>query len=343
MTNKTGLHSPIFFISISFAIGVLNFLDTFARLMYSFMVRMRYPLEVYLKPIFFLVQVVSLIMFIRSVRFVQQPVVSDRKLSRFFAAQVVLTVVVILLYVDFQLSALTGMNAANVFLQFAFYLTYLVALSGTSFWFASELLNGNRWRWLTIVFVLTGLAYITAFLEPMFFWSQNYLGLVFPSQLALVGTYASHILMFLAAMSAIFIIVWQTTAVKNSPRALVLALLLLVLAFFIPLVWDGYKEGLINFVIRDVFYWGFGYSGLEWYSVSFYLMSIVAYIITWRLLSKRSDQTLAFSLIVLGVASFPWNGVTPLRAGYSSIPGNVISLISIITGASLLKTRRATK
>jgi len=339
MNSRMRLNSPILFISLSFAVGVLNFLDTFVRLMYSFMARATYPLEVYLKPVFFLAQAVSLILFIRSVRFVQNPVVSDRRLSRFFATQLVLIVVVILLYMDFQLTALARLSTANIFLELAFNLAYLVALSGTCFWFAIELINHNKWKWLSIVFVLIGLAFVTAFLEPMFFWSQNYVNLVFPSQLALVSTYAPHTLMFLAAMSTVAIIIRQTS-LKNSSLSFRLALLLFVPAFLLPLIWEGYKEGLINFVIRDVFYWGFGYSGYQWYAVSFYLMAFVAYIFTCRELSRRSDHTLAFSLILLGVASFPWNGVVPLKVGYSSILGNVISLSSIITGASLLMSRR---
>jgi len=339
MNSSMWLKPPTLFVSFSFAVGVLNFLDTFVRLMYSFMVRAPYPLDVYPKPIFFLAQAVGLILFIRSVCFAQKPVVSDPTLSRFFAAHIVLAVVVVLLYVDFQLTALIGIGIVNVFLQLAFNLVYLVALSGTSFWFALKLRTQNKLKWLSIVFVLIGLAFVTVFLEPMFFWSQNNIGLVFPSELALLGTYAPHVLMFLAAMSTVAILFLQTS-VKNSSLSFRLSLFLFVPAFFLPFAWDGYKDGLINFVIRDVFYWGFGYSGYQWYAVSFYLMSFAAYIITWRVISNRSDHTLAFSLIVLGVASFPWNGVVPLQVGYSSIPGNVISLSSIITGATLLKSRK---
>jgi len=339
MSNRMWLKPPILFVSFSFAIGVLNFLDTFVRLIYSFMVRAPYPLGVYLKPVFFLAQTVSLILFIRSVRFTQNPFFSETKLSRFFSAHLVLIVVVILLYVDFQFLALAGMSVSTAFLQLAFYLTYLVALTGTSFWFAFELLKWNKWKWMFIVFILIGLAFVTAFLEPVFFWSQNYVGFVFPSELSLVVTYAPHILMFFASMSSIAILFLQTS-VKNSPFWFRFALLLLVPSLLLPMLWDGYKDGLINFMIRDVIYWGFGYSGSQWYSVSFYLMSFVAYIIMWKAVSKCSHLAMEYSLIAWGVASFPWNGVVPLKVSYSSIPANVISLSSIITGASLLVSHR---
>jgi len=343
MNLKARFKSPTFFISLSFAVAVLNFTDTLARLMYSFMLRgASYPLGVYLKPVFFIAQAFALIMFIRSVRLISNPIASDTKLSRFLALQLILTVSVILLYIDFQISALAGMSTA--ILQLAFYIVYLVSLSGTSFWFALELFQHDKWGW-AIVLVFIGSAFVTAFLEPMLFWSQNYAVVVFPMELAFVATYAPHVLMFIAAMLALSILIVKQIQRKNYALFSWLSLLLLIPAFLIPLLWNGYRDGLINFIIRDVFYWGFGYSGREWSlaglyvadSVSFYFMTIVAYVLVWRWLSRRSDHSLAFSLIVLGVASFPWNGVTTLRADYSSILGNVISLSAIISGASMLK------
>lgn len=331
MSSRTWLKSPAFFVSLSFSVGVLNFLDTLARLTSSG----SYPLGVYLKPVFFVAQTLSLIMFIISVRSSQNPLLSSSSLSRFFAVHLVLAVAVLLIYLDFQLSALAQISTTNVFLELALYLTYFAALVGTSFWFARELSNKNKRKWM-FIFVLTGLAFFTVFLDRMFFWSQNYSSVALSSQFALFVTYAPHVLMFFAAMYTIVVLFGQAS-MKNASR---LSLLLFVPAFLLPILWDSYKDGLINFVIRDTVYWGFGYSGYQWYSVSFYFMSIVAYGLTWRELSKRSDHTQAFSLILLGLASFPWNGVTALKAGYSSIPGNVISLSSIITRASLLMSRR---
>lgn len=332
MNIRIWFKSPSFFVSFSFGLAVLNFLASFFSLVYFW------------KTVFFIAQAVSFLMFILSVRFVQNPVFSGLKLSRYFDVHTVLFVVVILLYVDFKLTAFAGISTANVFLELAFYLAYLFALSGTCFWFALELSRKDRWRWLSIVFILIGLTFSMVFLDSMFYWSQNYVYLVFPSQLSLVALYAPHILMFLAALSTVAI-VFRQTSMKNSPFSFRLAFLLFVPAFFIPLIWDSYKEGLINFVIRDIIYYGLGYSSKEWYAVSFYLMSFVAYVLTLRELSRRSDHTLAFSLIVLGVASFPWNGVVPLNRlnGYSSVPGNVISLNSIITGALLLTSQRGMK
>jgi len=340
MKSSRWLKSPTLFISFSLVVGVVNFLDTFARLMYSFMVRAFYPLDVYLKPVFFFAQMLALTLFIIRVRFVQNPIDTSPKLSRFFDVQMLLAVLVLVLYVDFQLFELARISTASSLLQLLFYLSYLVALSGTSFWFAFQLYRQSKWRWLSIAFVLIGLAFTTAFLEPMFFWTQNYIGLTFPSQVALISTYTPHVLMFLAAVSTVAIVLSQTS-VRGSPLAFKLTLILFIPAFLLPLLWDGYKDGLINFIIRDIFYWSFGYSGYQWFSVSFYLLSIVAYIVVLRTFKKASDRGLPYMLIILGAASLPWNGVTPLKVGYSSIPGNVISLSAVITGASLLKNWRA--
>jgi len=337
-SGRMWLNSPTLFVFLSFTVGALNFVDSLFR----YMAGAQYPLGMYLKPVFFVVQTVSLIMFIRSVRSIKKPIDPYTRFSRFFSAYIILTVVVFLLYLDFQIFQFAGITTANAFLQLLLDVTYVVALSGTCFWFASRLLNLDTWRWLSAVFVLVGLAFATAFLEPMFFWSQNFAGLVFPGQLALIGMYAPLITMFIAAMLTL-VIVFRKTLIKNSPPSSTLSrliLLLVVPAFLLPLLWDGYKDGLINFVIRDVFYVGLGYSGFQWYSVSFYFMAFAAYIFTLKKLSTFSDQKLASLLILWGVASFPWNGIFFLKGGYSSISGNMVSLGSIITGASLLASRR---
>lgn len=175
----------------------------------------------------------------------------------------------------------------------------------------------------------------------MFFWSQNYAGFAFPGELTVLSTYAPLVLMFLAAMSAVAVLFRQTF--RNPTVSLSLSWLLFVPAFLLPLFWDGYRDGIVNFVIRDVVYLGLGYSSFQWFSVSFLLMALVAYVLVLRELLRRSDHSLAFSLIILGVASFPWNGIVPLRISYSSIPGNVTSLGSIITGALMLESQRKVK
>lgn len=340
MPTDVWLKAPTFFVLVSFSVGILNFLDTLIRLMYSFTIHAQYPLDVYLKPIFFLIQAAILIMFIRSIRYVKNPALSGSTLSRFFAMQTVLAVAVVLLYLDFQLASATKMTGVTAFLQLPFLLVYFASLVGTSFWFARELAHQNQSKLWLSVFVLLGCAFVAAAIEPLFFWSQNNVGLAFPSPLVLFGTYAPHVFMFLAAMSTLGILFWHSST--RQPRRFKYVLLLFVPAFFLPLLWNGYKDGLINFVIRDVVYWGLGYYGYEWISVSFYLMAFLAYVLTLRILLSRSERSLAFTLIIFGVASFAWNGVFPFKVGYSfsSVLGNVTSLSSVITGATLINSQK---
>jgi hypothetical protein len=212
-------------------------------------------------------------------------------------------------------------------------------LTGTGFWFALKLSKNEKWKWVSIVFVMIGLAFGMAFSERMFFWSQNYLNLVFPEAVALMGMYAPHVFMFLAVISAVFVLVLQDSA-KNASRIHKPLLFLFIPAFVFPVFWNAYKDGLINFVLRAFFYWGFGYVGYEWYSVSLYLMIIVSYFLVLRSLSQRLTSSVASALILLGVASFPFNGVMLLFLNYSSIPGNMVSFNSIILGKSLLASER---
>jgi len=334
LNPRDRLASPTFFVSFSLMIGILNFLDTFVRLMFDFVVRQPYPLGLYLKPVFFLAQAAAFLLFIRAVRFVEKPHGAGPELSRFLDAHVVLAAIVTLLYVDFVVLSFAGISSANAFVQFAFYLVYLVALAGTCFWFAWKLVEHSRWREFSLVFVLMGFAFVAAFLEPMLFWGQNYAGLVFSSELAYFGTYAPHIFVFLVASLCLVAALLRGWLKQLS--AFRFALFSLVPAFSLPLLWDGYRDGLVNFVVRDVFYWGLGYSGFQWFSVSFYFVSIVVYVVVWRMVSRRSPGNLAYSLITLGVASLPWNGVVLFRTGYSSVLGNALSLSSIVVGVSLL-------
>jgi hypothetical protein len=335
MNHKLFITSPAFFVLASFIIGVLNFLDTLLRLLHFYMLNAVYPLGTYLKPISFYVQVVCLLLFLKSSWFTSKPTVSDQKLSRFFALQLISAVIVLLLYIDLQLLTATRRDSFRAFIELAFSLCYPLALLGTSFWLAWRLLTKKRWKSLPIVFVLIGLGYMMAVLESLYFWSQNYMEFAFPSIMAYIGMYAPQILMFFATVSAVLFLV-LTRPVMESSLAFKSSLLLMVPAFAMPILWNSYKDGIINFVFMAFFYWGFGYAGYGWYSVSLYLVIVIAYFIILKELSRRLSPTLASTLILLGVASLPWNGVTLLSFGYSSIAGNLISLNSIVVGVELL-------
>jgi hypothetical protein len=330
---------PILFVLISFIAGLLNFVDTSVRLVFFYMLHEPYPLNVYLKSIFFFIQAFSLILFLSKAIHLAEEQMSDRKLSSFFAVQLILAVVALLLYIDFLFVIIAGASSSLGYLELALYLSYLAGLTGTSFWFALRLSRNERWTWISIVFVMIGLAFGMAFLEKMFFWSQNYLNLVFHGAVAQIGMYAPHVLMFLAAISAVFILVLKDSA-KNVSQIHKPLLFLLVPAFVFPVFWNGYKDGLVNFVLRALFYWGFGYVGYEWYSVSLYLMIIVSFFLVLRNLSRRLTSSFASALILLGTASLPFNGIIFLFLNYSSIAGNMISLNSIILGFSLLTSER---
>jgi hypothetical protein len=333
MERNTVFTSPVLFVLISFAAGLLNFVDTCVRLVYE-----HYPLNVSLKPLFFFVQAFSLILLLINGIRMSDGQNSDQKLSSFLAVQLILAVVTVLLYIDFLLAIIVGMLSSLTYLELALNFTYLAALTGTSFWFALRLSRNEKWKLASIVFVMIGLAFAMVFLERMFFWSQKYLNLVFPGEIALVGMYAPHIFMFLAGISAVFVLVLQNSA-KNVSR-IHKPLFLFIPAFVFPVFWHAYKDGLINFVLRAIFYWSFGYVGYEWYSASIYLMIIVSYFLVLRGLSQRLTPSVASALILMGAASFPFNGITLLFLNYSSIPGNMVSFNSIIMGSSLLTSER---
>jgi len=330
---------PALFVLISFIAGLVNFVDTSARLLYFYMLHTSYPFSVYLKPIFFFVQAFSLILLLTSGIRMSKEQISDQKLYSFFAVQLVLAVLVLLLYIDFLFVAIVGLISALVYLTLALNLSYFVALTGTCFWFAVRLLRNEKWKWVSMVFVMIGLAFGAFFLDKMFFWSQNYTSVVLPVEVEWIGMYGPHVFMFLGAMLAVLVLVFRDSAENVSYISKPL-LFLFIPALLFPVFWSGYKEGLINFVLMAFFNWNFRYVGYEWYSVSLFLMTITSYFLVLRGLSQRLKPSVASALITLGVASFPFNGIALLFLNYSSIVGNMASLNSIILGTSLLSSKR---
>jgi len=332
MTSITWLRPPALFVFLSLAAGVLNFLDTLARLAFFYMLGEPYFLSLTLKPIFLGFQVVCLILFLvtcfRSKSFAQY-----RELNRLLAIQLVLAVITALLFSDLLVISVLGMatDAMRGFLELALYVTYFLALSGTTFYIAFSLFRSSSWKTGSIVFVLIGLVYSMVFLEHMFFWSQNYLNTSFPSAVALASTYGPTALMFFAGLGSVLVLdrVYHWKNASTSRRALPF---LLVPAFIFPIVWNNYKEGLVNLVFLAMFDWGFGFRGIDWYSVSMFLTMPIAYFLILGALSQRLSQGEIRTLILLGAASLPWNGVTVSFLGYSSIPGNMLSLNALIVG-----------
>jgi len=329
---------PVLFVSISFVAGLTNFVDTSVRLLYSYMFHTAYPLGVYLKPVIFFIQAFSLLLLLRHGMRMSQKRISDEKLFSFLAVQLILAVVSLLLYVDFLFAAFAKMISARAYLELAFYFNYLAALAGTSFWFAWRLFRHEPWKRLSVIFVMIGLTFSMIFLERMFFWSQNYLNLSFDGNIATISMYAPLGFMFLAAVSTVFFFVFRDST-RNTSLFNRLLSLLLVPAFIIPFFWRTYKDSLLNFILLALFDWGLGYIGYEWYSVSLYLMIIVSYFLVLRWLSQRLTPSVGSALILMGVASFPLNGLTLLFLSYSSIPGNMVSLNSIVLGSSILKSK----
>ncbi len=107
---------------------------------------------------------------------------------------------------------------------------------------------------------------------------------------------------------------------------------IVIIALALPFFLNNIKEGLITMIIRAIVYWGLGYSGYSWYYTSLYLAAITIYIFLIKDVKASLNSSIASTLILLGVISFPWNGIMVYEFGYSSIPGNLLSLNALITG-----------
>ncbi len=325
---KRLIEPPIIFVFLSFLFGLSNFVDTFLMIFFRYMFPFAYP-PVNLKPLFFVLQSFCLSGFLFQMTSQSKHSAKPefRSLLILHLAFFVIFGVAIFLFSIYEVmnpGVYSVINYRNLFWR----TWYLVSLSGSCFWFFYKLLRKHRFRIFSIIFLLIGLAFFAEVLNETYRW---------PSDIERVTMYSPAFLMGLALFCTwIYLLVRKKVAFNLTSIS---KFLTMIIVFLLPSILDNYKSGLINLIIRSTVDWGLGYSGYGWHSVSLYLASFVAYIFLIKHISKHLDQTLASNLILLGVVSSPWNGLMILD-GYSSIPGNMLSIDALIVGFFLMHTHK---
>ncbi len=319
-------------IFLSFLIGIINFLDTTFRLFFYYMSETTYPLSTVLKPLFFLLQTAFLIAFIIKFGLLDLKGSFSREIRSLLFFQMVLIAALIILY-----SSSIAYHLPGQYLELDELVLFWLGPALSSFWIAFSMFRHQR-KNLLIVFLLVGFAFLTKPLEGLYFWSQTFFNFALPYPLVSIGMFGPLLLMSLALFAALIVVVqkfkirinysiirspyfWAACAALALPAALVVA-----------------NRGLGNLIIRTVVYWGLSYTGFDWLSVSLLLFSLVVYVYIVRKLSSKLDNSLASNLIKIGCLSFVWNGVAILLFGFSSIPGNLLSLDAIAAGLVLYWT-----
>jgi len=326
--------SPIF---LSFIIAIVNFLDTVARLFFFYTSQV-YPLSTYLKPVFFILQTALLAYFIKEFRFSPRAIFLNKKFRILLDFQLVLVTVMVMLYVDSALGSVTGIAIPKQYLDAAWLLIFGLGPVLTAFWAGLTVIIERRFKMIGAIFFFVGVAFLAKPIENFYFWSQTYAGYAFPYSVVAFGMFAPLFLMVSALVIAIFVVfskVKKTRAwfsLLRSPFLYTTGVIVLI-----PATLTGVNEGLPNTIIRAVMYWSLGYSGFDWYAASLYLFSFVVYIYLVKQLISNLGSSLPSVLIKLGFASFPWNGLTIMMFGYSSMPGNLLSLDAVVVGLLLLK------
>ena len=317
-------------IFLSFLFGFINFLDTTFRLFFFYMSETPYPLSTILKPFFFVLQTIFLIVFIKKLRFLELKGAFNREMRSLLVFQTLLITALIILYSSSIAYPLPGQ-----YVELAEFVLFWLGPVFSSFWIACVMFRHQR-RNLSIVFLVVGLAFLTKPLEGLYFWSQTYLSIALPYPVVAIGMFGPLLLMTLALFSALIFIVQKFKIRINSSILFSRYFLAACAALAFPAVLELANRGLGNLIIRAVVYWGLSYTGFDWYSVSLLLASLVVYIYIVRKLGSKLDHSLASNLIKLGCLSFVWNGAAILVFGYSSIPGNLLSLDAIAVGIMLI-------
>jgi hypothetical protein len=297
------------------------------------MLSLVYPPGTSLKPLFFVLQSFCLMGFLFQMTSRNKHSAKPGFWGLLYLHLAVLATTVILFFVYVAIDL--GKYGIIRYTDSIWIVCYVVGLSVTCFWFFSKLLREPRFRTFSIVFLFIGLAFFIHFLNIIYLWPQWLFGYPLPSDFERVTRYSPPIFMGLALFYT-----WIRLSIRRNVAvslASFFKFFVVIMTLLLPYIWNSYRRGLINLIINATINAGLEYYGYSWYSVSLYLAAFVTYIFLVKRLSKSLDQTIASYLILLGVLSFPWNGLTLLDRGYSSIPGNILSIDAIIVGFFLRK------
>lgn len=332
---KNLLALPVAPIFLSFLIALVNFADTTARLFFFYTSNQAYPLSTYLKPIFFISQTALLVYFIKDVRFSPKASSLSKKFQTLLDLQLVLATVAVILYFDSVIGNISGVVLPKQYVDAAWLLLFLLGPALTALWLGLSTQKQGQWK-IGAVFMLVGVAFLGKPLEGFYFWTQTYAGYALPYSVVAFGMFTPLLLMVSALLTAVIspysklLATKASFAILRNPYFYTAGVIVLI-----PATLTSVKEGLPNTIIKAVVYWGLGYSWFDWFAVSLYFLSFVLYIFLIRQLTSRLDSSIPSTLIKLGFASFPWNGLTIMLFGYSSMAGNLLSLDAVLVGLLL--------
>jgi len=315
------------FVFLSFLFGLSNFIDTFLRLLFFYMLPVAYPLKTSLKPFFFGFQALCFLLFVYQLR--NSLKLRNGKFSGLLSLQLSILAVTVSLFLLYQL-AFPGKYGVLPYTSLLWLACYIVGLSMTSFWFGSKLEKTEGYQLFSVVFFLIGFAFLVNVFTEIYLLHQTLFRYALPRIVDQVGRFAPSVFMTLALFYT-----WICLAFRRKTKvsiATFFKFLVVIVAIILPFFLNSYKEGLFNLIIRAIVSWGLGYSGYDWYYTSLYFAAIIIYVFLIMDLSKHLNGSVALTLILLGVVSFPWNGIKVYDFGYSSIPGNLLSLDAIVTG-----------
>lgn len=321
------------FAFLSFLFGLANFLDTTLKLVFSYMSSISYPSLTNLKPALFILQAMCLAFFIYYIARKHHSVESDSVQSVQRLQILVLIMIVSVFFFDLLMKQIEY-GGFVYYTSTIWLLSYFVGLAATCYWFSAKLVKIDRYLRFAPVFILLGLAFTLNVVASVFFWPQTFFQLALPSEVDVGSRLLTTTFVLAALFYASIQLMFRGGAKKSFISSLRdVRLYIVFAAFLLPLLLDVYKEGLLSLVIRTIVYWSLGYTGREWYFTGLYFAAFVTYIFLILHLRKRLPSSTKSALIFLGVLSFPWNGIMVFDFGYSSIPGNMLSLNALITGS----------
>ncbi len=314
-----------------FGLLLLNLADSTARYSATYYLATSYPLGTVVKP-FVLAGTVTLATLFAI--WARDRASGNILTCRILEATVCIAVATGILFLDTKVLTSLGLSLPCVLMDALWFALYALGLVALPLIFAVRVRNQYGWT-IPAIFLLLAIGFFTKLLEHLYFWVQSVSSLTFPYITVLVGMFGPPSVIAAAGFVAL-----GTELRKRRitiPSGAFWALLVIPLAPLVPAAVQALGTPLPNLILRGWTFWSLGYTGYSWYTPSLFVAAFATYVF---LLVRRRSRHPARRLLFLALLTFPLNGIFVLFLDYSSIPGNLLSLVAAALALDMLAVRR---
>ncbi|MFQ5838664.1 MAG: hypothetical protein ACE5HJ_07760 [Thermoplasmata archaeon] len=314
-----------------FGLLLLNLADSTARYLSTYYLGTAYPLGTVVKPLVLAGAVILAVLFaIQARREISGKLLTRRSLG----AVAFLATATGILFLDTKALLFLGLSIPYVLTDASWFILYALALVAFPLFLAVRVRRSYGWA-LAAVFLLLAAGFSTKLLDHLYFWVQSVGGFALPYGVVLVGMFGPSL-----TIAAAGFVVLAREVRRGSiaiPSGAFWGLLAIPAVFLVPPAIQAFGTSLPNLILRGWTFWSLGYVGYSWYTPSLFAAAFATYVfLLVRLRSRNPVRRLLFFALL----TFPLSGIFVLFLDYSSIPGNLLSMMGAAVALDLLAARR---